>query len=630
MNGASPSGHPFMGANPYNDSTGSGVSFRVWAPFASSVAVAGTFNGWSSSANPLALEGKGFWSTDVVHASVGDQYKFYMTNPALSEPFWRMDPYVTRIVHSDGTLNGVIEAPSNAFVAPGYTTPPWNELVIYELDIRTFLPGDGSIKDAKGLSLKTNNGSLIGTFNSAKTKLQYLRDLGVNAIELMPLGEFTGDISAGYNPAYIFAIEDEFGGPDGFRDFVNAAHQCGIAVIVDVVYNHLGNSAGDMWQFDGWAATPDKGGIYFYNDWRSSTAWGDTRFDYGRGEVRQYLRDNAVRWLQQRFADGLRWDSVGSIRNVKDQNNDTADDIPDGWSLCQWINSEIQSSQPWKISIAEDMKDNEWITKPQGTGGAGFNSQWGAGFVATLRNNLIPADDPTRDMNAVAAMLSQRFNTDAFQRVIFTESHDANSNGAHRLPEMISPDNGWSWWAKKRSTLGAAALFTAPGIPMLFMGQEFLAADGFNDNQMLDWSNAWQFAGITQLYRDLIHLRRNWFNNTRGLRAQNVNVFHVNNFDKLIALHRWDVGGVGDDVVVLLNFSNKGYDNYQIGFPQSGIWRVRFNSDSNVYDAFFGNWASFDAVANNPEIDNMPFSASIGIGPYTAVIWSQDSRSTFL
>src|SRR4029077_783604 len=231
---------------------------------------------------------------------------------------------------------------------PGYSTPPWNELVIYEMHVRTFLYGGGY------------DGT--GSFSSATPKLDYLRDLGINAIEVMPLGEFLGDISGGYNPAYIFAVEDEFGGPDGFRQLVNEAHLRGIAVIVDVVYNHLGVPAADMWQFDGWAQN-NKGGIYFYNNWRSATAWGETRFDYGRGEVRQYLRDNALRWLEQRFADGLRWDSVGSIRNVKDQNNDPGDDLADGWSLLQWINSEIARRQPWKISIAEDMKENEWITK---------------------------------------------------------------------------------------------------------------------------------------------------------------------------------------------------------------------------------------------------------------------------
>ena len=615
---------PSWGLITYSDAAGTGATFGVWAPFASSVSVAGSFNRWSVSANPLASEGNDFWSADIGGVTAGDEYKFYITDPRFGGPFWRMDPYVTRVVHNRGNLNGVVDTPLIAYATLGYATPAWNELVIYEMHVRTFLPGDGSVKNAQGGSIRTADGAFIGSFNSGKTKLGYLRDLGINAIELMPLGEFTGDISAGYNPAYIFAIEDEFGGPDGFRDFVNAAHAHGIAVIVDVVYNHLGDSAGDMWQFDGWYTQPNKGGIYFYNDWRSKTDWGDTRFDYGRGEVRQYLRDNAMRWLNQRFADGLRWDSVGSIRNVQDQNNDPGDDIPDGWSLCQWINAEIEKSQPWKISIAEDMKDNDWITKPPGAGGAGFNSQWGAGFVSTVRSNLITPDDNARDMYAVGSMLGQRFNADAFQRVVFTESHDADSNGAQRVPEMITPGNAWSWWAKKRSTLGAVAMLTAPGIPMLFMGQEFLAAGWFDDDRMLDWSNAWRFSGITQLYRDLIHLRRNWFNGTQGLRGHNVNVFHVNNADKLIGMHRWDVGGSGDDVVVLLNFANRGYESYQLGFPRSGSWRVRFNSDSSSYDAFFGNWPSYDTVANGPRMHDMPASARLGIGPYTAVILSQD------
>jgi 1,4-alpha-glucan branching enzyme len=482
-------------------------------------------------------------------------------------------------------------------------------MVIYEMHIRSFVYGGGY----QG----------TGSFASAITKLDYLRDLGINAIEVMPLGEFTGDISAGYNPAYIFAIEDEFGGPDGFRHFVNQAHARGIAVIVDVVYNHLGDSAGDMWQFDGWSQN-GQGGIYFYNDWRGYTDWGDTRFDYGRGEVRQYLCDNALRWIEQRYADGLRWDSTGSIRNVNDQNNDPAGDIPDGWSLMQWINSLMAQQQPWKISIAEDMKDNEWITKTPGEGGAGFGAQWGPTYVSDIRAALFAIDDADRDMNAVAGIVAQTYNGNAFERVVFTESHDADSNGAQRVPEMIWPGNATSWASKKRSTLGTAALMTTPGIPMIFMGQEFLCGGWFDDNQPLDWSNATAFPGIIQLYTDLIHLRRDWFNNSRGLRGQNPHVHHVNNVDKVIAYHRWDQGGTGDDVVVVLNFCNSTYADYTIGFPRAGQWRVRFNSDWNGYDPDFGNAFSYDTDADGAPRDDMPVSANVGIGPYTALILSQD------
>jgi 1,4-alpha-glucan branching enzyme len=595
-----------MGATPYD----TGATFRVWAPFAAGVGVAGDFNAWSPTAAPLFSENNGYWSTDVAGAGVGSQYKFCVTD-AGGNLLWRNDPYARSMTHSGGVLNSLIAATDDNYTTPGYSTPPWNEMVVYELHIGSFVFDPASLRGR-------------GSFTAAIGKLDYLRDLGVNAIEVMALAEFDGDISWGYNPAYIFAIEDEYGGPNGFRNFVNEAHTRGIAVILDVVYNHLGYPSDDMWQFDGWSQN-GKGGIYFYNDWRSATDWGETRFDYGRGEVRQYLRDNALRWLEQRFVDGLRWDSVGSIRNVKDQNNDPGDDIPDGWSLLQWINGLVGQRQPWKISIAEDMKDNEWITRDAGSGGAGFDAQWGSAFLSTIRGAIIGPDDGARDMAAVAGVIAQMYNGSAFERVVYTESHDADSNGQARVPEMIWPGNAASWYSKKRSTLGAAAVLTAPGIPMLFMGQEFLEDGWFhNDPQELDWSKETTNAGIVQLYRDLIHLRRNWFNNTRGLRGASTHVFHVNNADKVVAFHRWDQGGAGDDVIVVLNFANRSYGSYSLGFPRGGRWRVRFNSDWTGYSPDFGNWFSYDTDANGGPVDGMPFSGNIGLGPYTAIVLSQD------
>jgi 1,4-alpha-glucan branching enzyme len=601
---------PGMGATAFSDSLGRGVTFRVWAPFAGAVFVAGDFNGWSESANPLYAEGSGYWSVDASTAAAGSQYKFVLTGAGTATPLWRIDPYARSITRAGGILNCLVASSDEPYCTPGYSTPAWNQLVIYEMHIRTFLHSADGIDGT-------------GTFASAISKLGYLRDIGINAIELLPIGEFIGDVSAGYNPAYIFAIEDEYGGPDGFRQLVNAAHQCGIAVIIDVVYNHLGVPAGDMWTFDGWSQN-GKGGVYFYNDWRSTTKWGETRFDYGRPEVRQFLRDNSLRWLEQRFADGLRWDSTGSIRNVYDANNDPAHDIADGWSLMQWITGSVAQRQPWKICIAEDMKENEWITKDTGSGGAGFGAQWSSAFVTTIRDAVIGSDDGGRDMDAIAAVIATRYNGNAFQRVLFTESHDADSNGAQRVPEMIWPGNAQSWYAKKRSTLGAAVVMTAPGIPMIFMGQEFLCGGWFNPDAALDWSNAAAFPGITLLYRDLIRLRRNWFNTTRGLSGQNVHVHHIDRINKVIAFHRWDRGGSGDDVVVVLNFSTQSLANYTIGFPQSGVWRVRFNSDWGGYDGSFGNAPSFDTSAHGAAYDSMPVSGNIDFGPYSAVILTQD------
>ena len=344
-----------------------------------------------------------------------------------------------------------------------------------------------------------------------------------------------------------------------------------------------------------------------------------------RGEVRNYLCDNARFWLNKYRLDGLRFDSVVNIRNVNGRNNDPAGDLADGWGLLQRINNEVRASQPWKITIAEDLQNNEWITKETGAGGAGFGTQWDAGFVHPIRNAVITADDANRDMLAVSDALYHRYNDNACGRVIYTESHDEVANGHSRVPEEIWPGNAGSWFSRKRSTLGAAMAFTAPGIPMIFQGQEFLEDGYFQDTVPLDWAKLQSFNGIYLLYRDLIHLRRNWANGTRGLRGQHINVHHINNTDKVIAFHRWENGGPGDDVVVVANFANRSYDSYALGLPREGQWRVRFNSDWQGYSADFGNQLGYDTTAGGGPLDNMPYQANVGIGPYSVLILSQDN-----
>ena len=591
-----------MGATP----TANGVTFRVWAPHAASVAVAGTFNGWSADADPLASEGAGVWAAEVAGAAIGDEYKLVLVDGA-GAILRRNDPYARSLTSSVG--NCVVAETDFAWTESGYSTPPWNEWVIYELYVGSF-------------AFDPQSPSGRGTFRTVIGKLDYLKDLGVNVIEVMAAGEFPWDHSWGYNQSYMFAIEHLYGGPNGFRQLVDAAHQRGIAVVFDVVYNHVGPNDLDLWRFDGWSEG-DGGGIYFYNDGRRTTPWGDTRPDYGRPEVRRYLLDNALRWLERRQVDGLRWDATGWIRNVYGTNDDPAHDLPDGWSLMQEINEEIRARQPWKMSIAEDMQDSPWLVKPVSEQGAGFDAQWGAGFVHPIRRAVVPPEDAGRDMFAVRDAIAQTFAGNAFARVVYTESHDEDANGHSRVPEEIWPGNAGSYFSQKRSTLGAALVLTAPGIPMLFQGQEFLADRFFDDGVELDWTKAERYAGIVDLYRELIRLRKNGRGTTRGLCGQGVHVHHVNDRDKAIAFHRWVRGGAGDDVVVLANLANVAYGAYRIGMPRAGLWRVRFNGDWRGYSPDFGDHPSFDTLASPGERDGMPCWAEIGIGPYTAIVLSQ-------
>ena len=321
---------------------------------------------------------------------MGDEYRYMIHGPESS--FSRIDPYARKVTNSKG--NGIIyDLDAFDWGDDTFTIASWNELVIYEMHIGTF-----HVKE-KGHP---------GTLDSAIEKLPYLRELGINAIEVMPIMEFSGDFSWGYNPSHPFAIESIYGGPDAFKRFVKAAHEHGIAVISDVVYNHFGPSDLDLWRFDGWSEN-DKGGIYFYNDRRSSTPWGETRPDYGRGEVRHYLCDNALMWFEEYHVDGLRWDAITYIKNILGSDSSPANDIPDGWSLMQWINHEIHQRFPGKISIAEDMKVNAWVTQSTGAGGAGFNAQWDSEFINPVRQSIIARDDGLRDVDAVSKAIGFQY-----------------------------------------------------------------------------------------------------------------------------------------------------------------------------------------------------------------------------
>ena len=587
-----------MGAIPHAQ----GTTFRVWAPYADRVYVVGDFNDWSADQNPLQHDGDGYWSADIAMAQPGQKYKYRICNAELD--LWRIDPYAREVTNSVG--EGVIHDPEFAWEDANFQMPPWNEMAIYEMHIGTFHQPEGMAR---------------GSFDSAIEKLPHLNELGFNTIIVMPPMEFAGDTSWGYNPAHPYAIESSYGGPMALKRFVQAAHAHGIAVILDVVYNHFGPSDLDLWQFDGWSEN-GMGGIYFYNDWRANTPWGDTRPDYGRHEVRQYLVDNALMWLEDYHLDGLRFDATAYIRTVKgSENPDEA--LSEGWDVLRWINEEIDKRQPWKLTIAEDLRNNPVLTMPTSAGGAGFDAQWDAGFVHPLRDALIGPDDAGRNIGAVAEALNNHYGKNAFARVIYTESHDEVANGKARVPQEIAPHDTAGYSAKKRSTVGAALVFSAPGIPMLFQGQEFLADGWFVDTQPLDWARSEQFGGIRQLYRDLLTLRRNATGVSRGLCGHSMQLYHVDLEAKVIAFHRWDVGGTNDSVVVVVNLTSQPLQAYQIGMPAEGPWQTIFNSDSQLYDPSFGNTDCPNVVAINEPLHGLPCRTAVHVGPYSVIMFSQ-------
>lgn len=573
----------------------SGVSFRVWAPFANSVAVTGSFNNWAETA--LESEGDGYWSTLVRVARAGQEYKFVIRNG--SAVYHRNDPRALHFPTSAGT--SVIVGNDFDWGDDGFTPPPVEQQVIYELHVGTFHRPDPAI---------------TGTFQDVAARLDHLAELGINMIELMPIGTMMMDRGWGYAIDYIYAIESLYGGRRGFLEFVKAAHARGIGVILDVVYNHFGpDSNMDLWRFDGWYED-DKGGIYFYNDWRAETPWGNTRPDFGRAEVRQYILDNVKMWLHDCRVDGLRVDSTIYLRNVKGHNDDPSTDLPEGWQLLQQINGIAKKINPQAITIAEDVGGNDYLVKPAGQGGAGFAAQWEIGFPIVLRDALGSSDPAQINLTGITGELTHRYNDNAFARIIYTDSHDSAANGNARLNEQIAPGQADGLFARRQSLIGAALMLTAPGIPMLFQGQEFMQGGVFNDWQALDWERADRYAGIVEAYAHLIALRKNVHGVSAGLTGQSMNLMHVDETNKVIAYHRWHHGGPHDDVVVIVNFADKMHQEYRLKFPRDGVWQVRFNSTWRGYGQDFKEVPISDITVGN--------GAAFVLPPSCALVLSQD------
>lgn len=607
MSRPAPASQPGMGAIPFPG----GTAFRVWAPNAEAVSVIGSFNAWQAERSPLAAEGGGFWSADIDGAKVGDEYAFVLRNGSLV--LRRCDPYAREIAMPGG--NPVIHDRCFDWGDEVVAAPRPSELVVYQM----YLGGDGAATDAISRPAASQTGPA-----GAVEHLEYLKGLGINAIELLAASECSGDRVWGFDPAHPYAPGIGRGAPRAFKAFVKAAHARGIAVFLGVAYDHFGLGEQDLWRFDGWSED-GKGGIYFYNDWRSTTPFGDLRPDYGRSEVRRYLRDNALMWLEDYRVDGLRWDAVARIRNVYGYNNDRGHDIADGYRLLQRINAEAAQRHPHKTNIAADMRDNPWLTKDTGAGGAGFDAQCDIRFVNSVRRAVTAAEDQDRDVQSVADAIAHSFNDDAWQRVIYTESHDQMCAAEARLPEAIWPGRAEGWYARKRSALAAALVLTSPGIPLLFQGQELLEDRWIHDGDApLDWAKLERNEGIWRLYRDLIRLRRNGYDHTRGLSGAHIHVHHVNAGDKLLAFHRWDKGGPRDSVVVVANIANRAYASYSLGLPGGGRWKRRFDSDSHDYGADFGGVAGGDVDAKSEPMHQMSHSGSLAIGPYSLVILSRD------
>jgi len=599
-----------MGAN----LTEGGATFRVWAPNANAVYINGDFNSALQDDTTLLNQiGNGHWAGFVPNVTDRQQYMFYVNGAGSAGP--KRDPYARELV-SPFPGQCIIRDPAFPWHETGYVTPAFNDFVIYQLHVGVFY--------APNLPLK-------GTFLDVVSKIPYLSDLGVTVIQLLPIQEYDTQFSMGYNNVDFYSPEMDFGVVDanlqpyldavngllaaknqipyGFNDLrgemnqlkalVDICHIYGLGVIFDQVYNHAGGDFGDesLFFMDRQTTETNWYSLYF-----SATGYvGGLVFDYTKPEVRDFLINNAKYFIEEYQVDGFRYDEVSTI----DQQGQ-----PDGWSFCQDLTSTIKFMAPSKINHAEYWQVQALtITDPPT--GIGFNTTLTDGLRLAIRDVISNASVPGSgqlNIDGLAASMWPYGFPQEWQFVQGPENHDiVHVQQQQRMTALSDPSNARSWYATSRSRVSTGITLTAPGIPMLFMGQEFLEDKQWSEdfsywpNQFIYWdglNNQKQMSDFLRFTRELINLRWQY----PALTAQGFAVIHIHNQNRVLAYQRW-IPGQGNDVVVVVSLSNDDQYNYRIGFPSGGTWKEAFNSD--VYE----DWVNPDICGNGGQIntDNIPY-----------------------
>ena len=496
-------------------------NFEVWAPLAKTLDVS-----IGREKFPLVKKDRGWWTGEVASAGPGIDYSFVIDGqqPALPDPRTRWQPYG---VHGASRL---VDDSAFQWSDSGWQAPPLSSALIYELHIGTF--------------------TAEGTFKSAEARLDHLKELGVTHIELMPVANFAGARGWGYDGVNLYAPFHAYGEPKDLKDFVNACHAKCLAVMMDVVYNHLGPVGNYLPRF----------GPYFNHN--HSTPWGDAvNFEEsGADEVRRFLIDNAVMWLRDYHMDGLRLDAVHAFNDHSAIN------------FLEQLTGEVRSLEARLgkhfVLIAESDLNDPRIVKAEEAGGYGLDAQWSDDFHHALFSvisgertgyysdfgtlaHLAKALEcvfvydgnysPQRGRHhgrQVVGLSGHRF-------VGFVQNHDQVGNRAKG--ERVSHEAGTG-----RAKIAAALVMTAPFLPMLFQGEEFGTTSpflyftdyedpalgkaisegrkkefvhfGWNEDEIpdpqaeqtftdsrLNWENLDKqpHAGLLQWHKDLIHVRRN-------------------------------------------------------------------------------------------------------------------------
>lgn len=508
------------------------IKFRLWAPGKKYVSVVGNFNQWNGEEFPLQLDKEGWWTGERDFPVGLHRYQFFVKNQDDKE-FYIADP-LSRVVNWETRrrmpeTEFTVGQEAYAWEDSKFKTPSMHQSIIYEIHVGNFTPE--------------------GNFIGLKAKLPYLKELGINVIELMPVSEFfgTGKDDWGYEPSFYTAVEGSYGSINDLKDLVNEAHKLGIAVVLDMVFNHCGHTNPLVQLFE------NEKNPYLSDE---KNDWGLPDFNHWQQETKKLFWEVQEYWLKEFHIDGFRYDSTSGI----------GFDAENGVQYLTWAARKIK---PDALLIAENLQDP--LADVRGTE---IQSTWHEEYVNVIRPLICErdiGDNSCKNIEGAWRCMSHGFSgyTDNAQAINYFETHDHERLAAF-IKEKESLRNDDALFAKIK--LALVTLVCSSGVPLIYAGQEMAVENKKGlEGSKLDWSLAENDLGkrLLALMKDVCKLR--W--NNPALTLNTHELIAMDPGKLVLVFKRWDEGG--NCLVIALNFSPSGIEQ-EAGFPESGKWKEVF------------------------------------------------------
>ena len=592
-----------LGAQVKRDESGAllGTAFSVWAPNAQAVSLIGDHNFWDRNSHQMHRIGSsGIWEIFVADISAGAKYKFAVCG---IDGRWvdHADP-MARATEIPPLTASVVEESTylwndQAWIQQRSQFQSWRSAVsVYEVHL-------GSWKI--GLSYKELAVELV----------EYIQQQGFTHVEFLPVTEHPYGPSWGYQVTSFFAPTSRFGSPDEFKFLVDALHNAGIGVILDWVPAHFPKDEWALAKFDGTA-------LYEHADPRlgEHPDWGTLIFNFGRNEVRNFLVASALYWLTEYHIDGLRVDAVASMLYL-DYSREEGQWLPnvnggrenlEAVQLLQEATSTAYKTHPGIMMIAEESTAWSGVTADTTGGGLGFGFKWNMGWMHDTLQYL--SHEPIHRVyhhNDITFSILYAWS----ENFMLPLSHDEVVHGKGQLVNKF-PGDRWQKLATLRALYGF--MWAHPGKKLLFMGSEFAQNDEWNESAGLQWylTEFAEHQGVQKTVAELNAI----YKSTPALWEKDTNpegfTWLVGNDGaaNVVAFARWDE--YASALVSVTNFSPVPHENYQLPFPNAGIWCEVLNTD----EVSFGG----SGVSNEPVIVGASQIASVKIPPL-ATVWFKRS-----